>query len=118
MFNHINNVLKNSTDNTSISIDENIAKKHSMKSPVENKIFLSKKYKKNLFKNELNFNLNLTEIPNFVVQTVSNAEITNDLSEDLDLNVNVENYKYIMYNEYYVTFNLIKNIFDNTKKQS
>lgn len=118
MFTHINNTLKNTMDSVNISVDDNIAKKHSMKNPVENKLFLSKKYKKNLFKNELNYNLNLVEIPNFVVETALNVETTSDLLEDLDLDANTENHKYIMYNEYYITYKLIKNIFDNIKKQS
>ena len=116
MFTHINNTVKNTIDSSSISVDDNIAKKHSMKNPIENKLFLTKKYKKNIFKSELNYNLNLIEIPNFVVDTSSNGEITANFLEDLDFDTSVENYKFVIYNEYYVTYNLIKNIFDNTKK--
>lgn len=118
MFVHINNTVKNTVDNVSINIDDNIAKKHSMKNPTENKLFLTKKYKKNFFRHNLNFNLNSNtmEIPNFIVETSVNVETTNTFSDSLDLDAHSEKYKYVMYNEYAVTYNLIKNIFDNFKK--
>ena len=120
MFVHINNTIKNTVDNVSIGIDDNIAKKHSMKNPIENKLFLTKKYKKNFFKSNLNFNLNSNtmEIPNFIVETSLDNNAVNAFSDNLELDVHSEKYKYIIYNEYVITYNLIKNIFDNFKKQS
>jgi hypothetical protein len=118
MFIHINNTIKNTVDNASIGIDDNIAKKHSTKNPTENKLFLSKKYKKNLFKNDLNYNLNsnMIELPNFIIDTSVNTEIMTAFSENLDSDIYSEKYKYVMFNEYIITYNLIKNIFDNIKK--
>lgn len=120
MITHINNLIKNTIDYTSINVNDNIAKKHSMKNLTENKLFLNKKYKKNLFKTDLNYNLtsNLVEIPNFIVELPALLTTSEEFSESIDVNLYSEKCKYCMYAEYMQTYNLIKNIFDNIKKQS
>jgi len=120
MFIHINNLIKNNLDRTNITVNDNIAKKHSTKTLSENKLFLNKKYHKNMFKNELNFNLdsNLIKIPNLVMDISTVTESIEDTFEKKDLNLDSEKHRYALYNEYVYTYNLIKNIIDNIKKQS
>lgn len=112
---YLNNQTKNKADYNYISINENISKKYSIKTPIENNFFLNKKNKIKLFKSDLQFNINmpLISIPNFFFD----LSIKNDFEKSMELNnfCNFpENYKYLMYEEYVKTYNLIKNIFDNT----
>jgi hypothetical protein len=115
MTSHINNKIKNESSFIQIDLDENIAKKHSTKTDIGNKVFLNKNIKKQVFKSELYHNIVMSTMltPNFAL----NFSLVEDLEKNIDQN-SIENisvnYKYCIYNEYFLTYNAIKNIFDNT----